>query len=162
MNKAPKLLAGKIGKISQTGEDRDGKGTPPALPTQLRMEKSQQAPWILFHRDPNLCPTGLAPAESRAPLHFIPLKQAHPSCTSTGARLYGAGDTLAFPSPASGSCCHHSRALKPLLHASLLRLERSQETHSKMQRERITSLSGFVPLDSQTFLLLQKENTFSP
>lgn len=36
------------------------------------------------------------------------------------------------------------------------------EIHSKMQQERITSLSGFVPLDSQTLPLLQMENTFPP
>lgn len=112
MNKAPQLFAGKIGEISQTGEDRHGKGSPPALSTQFRMEKSQQAPWVLFHRDPNLCPTGFAPAVSRAPLHFYPFKPSPPTLHFHRAWLYGAGDMLASLSPASGRCCHHLQSLE--------------------------------------------------
>lgn len=84
MNKAPQLFAGKIGEISQTGEDRHGKGSPPALSTQFRMEKSQQAPWVMFHRDPISAPRSLHLQYQGHLCIFIPLNQAHPPCTSTG------------------------------------------------------------------------------
>lgn len=49
-----------------------------------------------------------------------------------------------------------------LLHENTLSKVMMQEIHDKMQQERVTLLSGFVPLDSQTFLLLQMENWFFP
>lgn len=84
--------------------------------------------------DTNLCPTGFAPTESRALLHFIPLNQAHLSWTSIGAALWS-WRHAGIPKPCK--CKLLPSLVEPenhSFHASLLCWERSQETQNATRK----------------------------